>query len=102
PLPLPPRPPLFPYTTLFRSSGMLGIPLQSGPHAIVLRFVGSARLWAGFALSATTLLGLLAWLVRPEAQWWRGAADRFLSRRRAGDRKSTRLNSSHLGISYAV
>src|SRR5882724_492449 len=31
----------------------------------------------------------------------RGHGDR-LDKRRGGDRKSTRLNSSHLGISYAV
>src|SRR5947199_5841742 len=57
----PPRPTLFPYTTLFRSRGSGGcVPERRAPS----RDLRSAR--------------------------------------DLGDRKSTRLNSSHLGISYAV
>src|SRR3712207_7837315 len=79
----PPRSTLFPYTTLFRSSreefGLLGIELVSLPD--VVAFVTD-------------------WLIFLER----------LSKRRAGegdvadelDRKSTRLNSSHANISYAV
>src|SRR5947199_7852233 len=72
-LPPPPRPPLFPYTTLFRSRFPVEPrgPLTTRKH--------------------------------------RGKRDRHrrpMGRRRQGqdrrDRKSTRLNSSHLGISYAV
>src|SRR5947199_7167245 len=78
----PPRSPLFPYTTLFRST------------------IGAG--WAGPAhLAAQRARGRRAH--RPE-----GAAPRAVDRaggsaaRQRADRKSTRLNSSHLGISYAV
>src|SRR2546429_6605724 len=72
----PPRSTLFPYTTLFRSGG------------IVRRGACARRLGAGHG----TLFGA------------RGDAfGRGPGRLRAGiDRKSTRLNSSHGYISYAV
>src|SRR5437899_6161324 len=35
-------------------------------------------------------------------RWHREDRERIVARVEAGDRKSTRLNSSHLGISYAV
>src|SRR3712207_7747572 len=80
----PPRSTLFPYTTLFRSQG-----------------VGRARPrrpLVGRGLLPRHRLGDL----RPHA----GGRARALAarRRRAGrrDRKSTRLNSSHANISYAV
>src|SRR5205814_10292429 len=68
----PPRSTLFPYTTLFRSRIVL---LRLRLRAVVLRLRVAQR------------------RARPAP-----------ARRRAGerDRKSTRLNSSHLGISYAV
>src|SRR3712207_9014158 len=84
----PPRSTLFPYTTLFRSvprllpSGdrqrrsALGVPLRPGPggrdHGLVAAREVRVRLPFGYAE-----LGAL-------------------------DRKSTRLNSSHANISYAV
>src|SRR3712207_7225432 len=71
----PPRSTLFPYTTLFRSSckGRCGAPLRQGSS--------HAPCWG---LSwATPLCG-------------------GHSRSRRKDRKSTRLNSSHANISYAV
>src|SRR5205807_2837936 len=64
----PPRSPLFPYTTLFRSS------LAQAPD------------------------GLLAPVERNVLD----VALRLVGRAFAEDRKSTRLNSSHLVISYAV
>src|SRR5207253_4719084 len=72
---LPPTPPLFPYTTLFRSvAGRPGreLPLEQRRPTPRHRQLG------------TRPLSLLE--ARP--------AD--------GDRKSTRLNSSHVAISYAV
>src|SRR5256885_16898558 len=72
----PPRSTLFPYTTLFRSL----------TRAVVLR-----------AAIAGSLAGLAAGTVRadaPEPTWTEA--------QRTQDRKSTRLNSSHLVISYAV
>src|SRR3712207_7426835 len=70
----PPRSTLFPYTTLFRS--LVGL----GPR------VGEERARAGARLRE-----------RQEA-----LRERDLRRRREEDRKSTRLNSSHANISYAV
>src|SRR5262245_65978764 len=74
-LPPPPTSPLFPYTTLFRSHRARAR----------VRLLLPARLGAGAAGPAGSDLVAAA------------ARDRPLS-----DRKSTRLNSSHLGISYAV
>src|SRR5258707_4513334 len=74
----PPRSTLFPYTTLFRSGPdrRRGIRrLQQGPHRPPQR-----RLPVGIGRRR----------------------DVFGPRRREGDRKSTRLNSSHANISYAV
>src|SRR5256885_4118551 len=83
----PPRSTLFPYTTLFRSAAVF--PLQrrervrQGPEDRGLQERGRAQGPAGLALQRV------------------GAALRGVPLR-VGDRKSTRLNSSHLVISYAV
>src|SRR5256885_6951078 len=77
----PPRSTLFPYTTLFRSlhvgrgAGVLGIGDEHGPRVDPRR------------RNAAVL----------ECRGDNAAADDFPE-----DRKSTRLNSSHLVISYAV
>src|SRR3712207_7827042 len=70
----PPRSTLFPYTTLFRS------PLTNMPYVIAMPYDDPA-----FARRVNT------WLQQIER-------DGTLAR----DRKSTRLNSSHANISYAV
>src|SRR2546430_8946734 len=84
----PPRSTLFPYTTLFRS-------LWSPPHLLGL---------AGSQIS--NLGGLLIALELYEVGWQRGSAliasGIFLLGTFYIDRKSTRLNSSHSQISYAV
>src|SRR5438477_6966154 len=67
-----PRSTLFPYTTLFRS--ILALQAEFGPGRIDQLDL--------------LLLGLTARRGRSR-RWWR-------------DRKSTRLNSSHMSISYAV
>src|SRR2546430_12451862 len=74
----PPRSTLFPYTTLFRSIGLDhvdGVSFQERAEALAARqaFAGRDRQW-----SVATQLD------------------------EALDRKSTRLNSSHSQISYAV
>src|SRR5688572_32690652 len=69
----PPRSTLFPYTTLFRSS-FSGIAPSSAPGFVLAQLGGGA-------------VGLVL------AGWLRGPQP---------DRKSTRLNSSHSQISYAV
>src|SRR5688572_31943882 len=76
----PPRSTLFPYTTLFRSRVLFGQTMyvngqphgQSDAHTVSRMIGGPYWVWAAF------------WLV------W------------SLDRKSTRLNSSHSQISYAV
>src|SRR3712207_7986802 len=84
----PPRSTLFPYTTLFRSGEVLSM---QAPHLLNrLALLGGAEageelLGGGGTLRAVDLLKPLE--------------DRELPGR---DRKSTRLNSSHANISYAV
>src|SRR2546426_7789628 len=75
----PPRSTLFPYTTLFRSAHLALPDLLEDP-ADATRDDGAAH---DVAVAAQVLRG------RPQ-------------RRHGRDRKSTRLNSSHLVISYAV
>src|SRR3712207_8983135 len=86
----PPRSTLFPYTTLFRSIGYAFVLL--GVRALATR-PGS---FFGFTFLADVgLLALAMWRPNPS----RIAAPTGV----AGlDRKSTRLNSSHANISYAV
>src|SRR5256885_8576621 len=80
----PPRSTLFPYTTLFRSGTKGGLlHCSSGP-------VGTTSVWP-----AKTSTGRSAPVPERRAQ-------RLRTRKLSGDRKSTRLNSSHLVISYAV
>src|SRR5947199_1526836 len=75
----PPRSTLFPYTTLFRSpmDAMITAFLQALPSIV-----------------GALLLLVIGWIV---AGIVGGLVTKLLQ-----DRKSTRLNSSHLGISYAV
>src|SRR3712207_7447310 len=91
----PPRSTLFPYTTLFRSRvGCAGEKLELGGD---LRDVAGTEVGreAGRGQHRTDRVGVRqADDGHPHA---RGAA-----RRHQADRKSTRLNSSHANISYAV
>src|SRR5690348_17421853 len=89
----PPRSTLFPYTTLFRSGQRAAEvqPVRTGEHAgHYLRAVGPA------ARAVPAGPGGLAAVVRAQ-----GIGD-FIAADAASDRKSTRLNSSHPSISYAV
>src|SRR5690242_21477740 len=83
----PPRSTLFPYTTLFRSHGrdqaglellLDHLPLLPGDRAVVGPDVGGP-----------VRVAFAGQVVEPGGQPF-------------GDRKSTRLNSSHMSISYAV
>src|SRR5690348_17427005 len=78
-IPRPPRYTLFPYTTLFRSARQVGddSAAQPGQQPLGLQLSLQPGVWPA-------LHGV------PSAD------------RRAPDRKSTRLNSSHPSISYAV
>src|SRR3712207_8251482 len=90
----PPRSPLFPYTTLFRSAVVREV-RQAGDDVDVERRrvvgVGGAR------QAAERLLDADARAVAAAARGVLGPCSRG-----SGDRKSTRLNSSHANISYAV
>src|SRR3712207_7906571 len=77
----PPRSTLFPYTTLFRSGGPLGI----------------LALWLALFQAA-----YFAYLTPYFALYPDLVDDDEAGRAQGIDRKSTRLNSSHANISYAV
>src|SRR3712207_8438794 len=81
----PPRSTLFPYTTLFRSQPAAGAPRAATRRRLATGVRHRCRRPRGGGGAATPV-------ARP------------LVRRplRHGDRKSTRLNSSHANISYAV
>src|SRR5256885_13166663 len=78
----PPRSTLFPYTTLFRSRPLL--------------YLGIAYFLIMFGCAA---LGGRLWDAKVGLRLFLGAVVAFFL---SLDRKSTRLNSSHLVISYAV
>src|SRR5438874_7714743 len=74
----PPRSTLFPYTTLFRSLVIPGVGFR----------IRDIRVLPGVIRDEPDLAVLGCWVLVREIV--------------AGDRKSTRLNSSHVEISYAV
>src|SRR3712207_9411840 len=79
----PPRSTLFPYTTLFRSRALAQLAAHGGDRRV--RCLDSED------------------VVQPGVEGRDHAAAPEARRRREGrDRKSTRLNSSHANISYAV
>src|SRR3712207_7513888 len=87
----PPRSTLFPYTTLFRSlTGAFALVFFYAPNDADQGFVQKI-----FYLHVPMAIVALGGFV---AGGWYGL--RFL--RKGEDRKSTRLNSSHANISYAV
>src|SRR3712207_8126099 len=85
----PPRSTLFPYTTLFRSRPVLG---QIRPGRRMARKV----------LLALGVVGPLFYVATDifAATRWEGYS--YTNQTVSEDRKSTRLNSSHANISYAV
>src|SRR3712207_7285335 len=86
----PPRSTLFPYTTLFRSlpfiDALVGLSGEPGTEAVLE------------AVAPTWAIHLGRRVPDDVAQRAQGAT----SQRMVRDRKSTRLNSSHANISYAV
>src|SRR5207253_9036283 len=91
-LPPPPRSTLFPYTTLFRSAELRIAAVAP------MRIARSGPLATGCGIAAVATSGgtlpLRALAAIPALDAGRGDA--------TADRKSTRLNSSHVAISYAV
>src|SRR3712207_8809842 len=86
----PPRSTLFPYTTLFRSRR--DEERDAGPQPV------------GFAVDLRQTLAVenMVDLCRRVMVQRQDGARRKLGQAEAQDRKSTRLNSSHANISYAV
>src|SRR3712207_7213941 len=84
----PPRSTLFPYTTLFRSPHRWRVLSPNGAHALACGLDAEIEVeiegHAGYYCAGMNKLAT----VRVHGN--------------AGDRKSTRLNSSHANISYAV
>src|SRR3712207_7257206 len=76
----PPRSTLFPYTTLFRSANQLPRRRPTGDGRPTVTVRSSWTSWERWAATAGA------------------SGDTHVT----GDRKSTRLNSSHANISYAV
>src|SRR3712207_7326602 len=88
----PPRSTLFPYTTLFRSRAVSTLPLEA--------FLGSV----GFAHSSYEYISHLKSNLAdlPTKSLYMLLRTLPFVRAHTLDRKSTRLNSSHANISYAV
>src|SRR2546430_6724038 len=94
----PPRSTLFPYTTLFRSEARLLCRKIDGAQAAMLEALSSPQRALDAlerALSDTPVRGLPELVVQ-------GSLSADSAALLIGDRKSTRLNSSHSQISYAV
>src|SRR5256885_6642138 len=87
----PPRSTLFPYTTLFRSPQVIrrieNFPIQ---------------LWSKFRLAVVGMTGIDEFLSAAVSRIKPHFESHGRIARALVDRKSTRLNSSHLVISYAV
>src|SRR3712207_8939257 len=92
----PPRSTLFPYTTLFRSrAGELVVGRRAMPDTPTVRAVRATPVAVPLAVPTriATREALAREYVIVEVETGEGAT---------GDRKSTRLNSSHGNISYGV
>src|SRR3712207_7580926 len=87
----PPRSTLFPYTTLFRSG--LRAPHESPGEVHIVGKDGGGQPVAHLVVNREGLREVLHWGHHEHR------AEDLVERR---DRKSTRLNSSHANISYAV
>src|SRR3712207_7173300 len=81
----PPRSTLLPYTTLFRSASQ-AIGIARGALEAAIRYAGERQTFGQPIIKHQAIAAMLA-----DAATWLDA-----------DRKSTRLNSSHANISYAV
>src|SRR5207249_10821623 len=89
--PPPPTPTLFPYTTLFRSSDVANA-IFDATDAVMLSGETSV---GKFPVGAVHVMSRVAEVTE---QYLIGQGERH----ELPDRKSTRLNSSHVSISYAV
>src|SRR5207248_10115726 len=100
--PPPPPPPRFPYTTLFRSStGPSSRTVRPWNRSAKYKQAVARRCHGSMVTDVTGATGATAGVVdvADGGGGLTGMGARMLARR---DRKSTRLNSSHRTISYAV
>src|SRR3712207_9142865 len=98
----PPRSTLFPYTTLFRSFVRRGLQLRDQRVQLRIGHAGEVALRAGGEerpQRPDRVVGVAERAVEAQPDV---PAGRVPHRRVVVDRKSTRLNSSHANISYAV
>src|SRR5256885_8342869 len=91
----PPRSPLFPYTTLFRSDSTKGVQTIRRPDLL-----SPPKL--AYPLRLPSLMTVPAAVLPPPVRRNLEHPVAPNPRKPLIDRKSTRLNSSHLVISYAV
>src|SRR3712207_9039097 len=98
----PPRSTLFPYTTLFRSIGLSNSieRAAAGMEGAEIRFdrAGTLTVFSGAVTHGQGHETIFKQLVCERL----GVAPEDISYVQGEDRKSTRLNSSHANISYAV
>src|SRR2546430_10381917 len=91
----PPRSTLFPYTTLFRSKG--GSPPCQGPKVKLQKSYKPFK--PGRSALAKIISTMKPGIKKNENRFVFGSGKKTVA---VADRKSTRLNSSHSQISYAV
>src|SRR3712207_9208564 len=98
----PPRSTLFPYTTLFRSERRRLVSVSASGERWLALLAADALAPVDVPVAVQTLVGHLAGSGRPTGAVVATDRDGGRVTVRAEDRKSTRLNSSHANISYAV
>src|SRR5690606_41898581 len=97
-LPRPPTSPLFPYTTLFRSaSSAHDVPRSPDDSDVSWKCKKLMRATHASTARTVPASGLLSAASPRRASRWPTPSEHV-----SKDRKSTRLNSSHVKISYAV
>src|SRR3712207_9056211 len=98
----PPRSTLFPYTTLFRSDLMNTLAAQCVENDRKILFLVEGRNDNAYPRACRADRSADGQLYQRFAMAQRMSLRTVPLLRAAGDRKSTRLNSSHANISYAV
>src|SRR3712207_9221548 len=98
----PPRSTLFPYTTLFRSTQLRTLTSELDYNERIAQAIDSEILWSGCSAEAAyrRVMKVLEEPLEPDEERDPEEDDGFPPGPK--DRKSTRLNSSHANISYAV
>src|SRR3712207_9572027 len=98
----PPRSTLFPYTTLFRSGELAGLDVVAALLRLALREADRRDLGLGVRGVRDVVVVDRAHVLAGDVLHREDPLGRRAVGEGRGDRKSTRLNSSHANISYAV